>query len=95
MSTTENMGKVKQVLGPVVDVEFGTGKLPPITQALRITNKTIAGGEWNLVVEVAQHLGDDTVRCIAMDSTDGLSRGLSVKDTGKPIQAPVGPGTLG
>ncbi|MFZ4712893.1 MAG: F0F1 ATP synthase subunit beta [Bacteriovoracaceae bacterium] len=94
-TTTENMGKVKQVLGPVVDVEFETGKLPPITQALRITNKTINGTEWNLVVEVASHLGDDTVRCIAMDATEGLSRGLAVKDTGKPIQAPVGPGTLG
>ncbi len=95
MATTENMGKVKQVLGPVVDVEFPNGKLPPITQALRITNKTLTGGEWNLVVEVASHLGDDTVRCIAMDATEGLARGLDVKDTGKQIQAPVGPGTLG
>jgi F-type H+-transporting ATPase subunit beta len=89
------MGKVKQVLGPVVDIEFPAGKLPPITQALRVTNKTLTGGDWNLVLEVAQHLGDDTVRCISMDATDGLSRGLDVKDTGKPIQAPVGPETLG
>lgn len=96
MATLEATGKIKQVLGPVVDVEFPTGKIPPINQALRVTNKTIAGAvEWNLVLEIAQHLGDDTVRCIAMDSTDGLSRGLPVKDTGKQIQAPVGPETLG
>ncbi len=91
----ENMGMVKQVMGPIVDVEFATGKLPEINTALKISNTFIEGGDWNLVVEVSQHLGDDVVRCIAMDVTDGLARGQKVKDTGKPIQAPVGAGVLG
>ena len=88
-------GIIKQVMGPVVDVEFESGNLPAIYNALTVTNKMISDKKDNLVVEVAQHLGDNRVRCIAMDSTEGLSRGLEVKDTGAPIQTPVGPECLG
>ena len=87
-------GKITQVIGPVVDVEF-TGKLPAILSALLITNPAINDQEDNLVVEVAQHLGDNIVRCVAMEVTDGLRRGLPVKNTGAPIQMPVGDPTLG
>lgn len=92
---SENYGVVKQVMGPVLDVEFSNGKIPAIYNALKLTNKTISNTEWNLTVEVSQHLGDNMVRCIAMDSTEGLARGLKVLDTGKPIQAPVGKECLG
>jgi F-type H+-transporting ATPase subunit beta len=92
---SENYGYIKQVMGPVVDVEFPNGKLPAIYNALRMTNTFISNTEWNLVVEVASHLGDNVVRCISMDTTEGLSRGLKVTDTGKAIQAPVGKETLG
>ncbi len=92
---SENYGVVKQVMGPVLDVEFSNGKIPAIYNALKLTNKTISNQEWNLTVEVSQHLGDNMVRCIAMDSTEGLSRGLKVLDTGKAIQAPVGRECLG
>lgn len=88
-------GIVKQVMGPVVDVEFPSGTLPGIYNALTVTNKTISDTADNLVLEVAQHLGDNMVRTIAMDATEGLARGLQVKDTGKPIQAPVGKECLG
>jgi len=88
-------GKIVQVMGPVVDVEFPPGSLPEINHALRTTNPAIGEEEDNLVVEVAQHLGENTVRCIAMDSTEGLMRGQPVKDTGAAISVPVGPGTLG
>ena len=88
------VGKVKQVLGPVVDVEF-TGDLPKVYNALTLTNPTISNEANNLVLEVAQHLGDNTVRCIAMDGTEGLRRGQDVTDTGRPIQAPVGNEVLG
>ncbi|MFP4226455.1 MAG: F0F1 ATP synthase subunit beta, partial [Desulfobacterales bacterium] len=91
----ENIGKITQVLGPVVDVEFEQGKLPEIMTALLITNPTINDEEDNLVVEVAQHLGDNVVRTIAMDVTDGLVRGARVKDTGSPIKMPVGEAALG
>ena len=90
-----NDGKVIQVMGPVVDVEFAEGDLPPIFSALQITNPTIDDQEGNLVVEVAQHLGDNVVRCIAMDVTDGLVRGMPVKNTGNPIMMPVGDPVLG
>jgi F-type H+-transporting ATPase subunit beta len=90
-----NLGRVKQVTGPVVDVEFTTGELPPIYNALRLSNKFINDVEGNLVVEVAQHLGENTVRCISMDTTDGLRRGDVVTDTGKPIAMPVGKKVLG
>ena len=96
MSSQEvNVGLIKQVLGPVVDVEFSSGKLPAVLNALRLTNKQISDEENNLVVEVSQHLGDDTVRCISMDSTEGLVRGEKVTDTGHPIQVPVGKEVLG
>lgn len=92
---SENMGVIRQVLGPVVDVEFPGGTIPAINGALRVCNKTINDEDWNLVIEVAQHLGDNMVRCIAMDATEGLARGQEVKDTQKPIEVPVGPETLG
>ncbi|MBM75254.1 MAG: F0F1 ATP synthase subunit beta [Proteobacteria bacterium] len=88
-------GTIIQIMGPVVDVEFSPGHLPPILSSLSLTNSTISDEEDNLVLEVAQHLGENTVRAIAMDSTDGLSRGQAVKASGTPIQMPVGPKTLG
>jgi len=91
----ENIGRITQVTGPVVDVEFEQGKLPTIYTALLISNPTISDEPDNLVVEVAQHLGDNVVRTIAMDVTDGLVRGMPVKDTGKPIMMPVGEAALG
>ena len=90
-----NKGKITQVIGPVIDVEFEAGKLPEIYYALKVTNPALGDQEWNLVVEVAQHLGENTVRAIAMDSTDGLVRGQEVLDTGKQIVMPVGRKTLG
>jgi F-type H+-transporting ATPase subunit beta len=89
------VGKVIQVLGPVVDVEFPPGGLPEVYTALKVTNANINAEQDNLVLEVAQHLGENTVRCISMDSTEGLGRGQPVKNTGAPIQAPVGKATLG
>ena len=88
-------GKILQVMGPVVDVEFPPGQLPEIYTALRTTNAAIDDRQDNLVVEVAQHLGENTVRCIAMDTTDGLRRGQPVTNTGREIVVPVGPKTLG
>jgi hypothetical protein len=82
-------GRVSQVIGAVVDVEFD-GHLPAILNALETTNNGT-----RLVLEVAQHLGENTVRTIAMDSTEGLTRGHEVTDTGAPISVPVGPATLG
>ena len=94
MSTLEN-GKVSQVIGPVVDVVFPEGNLPEIFTALTLSNKAIDKEPDNLVLEVAQHLGENTVRTIAMDSTEGLVRGMPVKNTGHMIQMPVGPEILG
>ncbi|MEE8164348.1 MAG: F0F1 ATP synthase subunit beta [Myxococcota bacterium] len=88
-------GRVIQVMGPVVDAEFPPGSLPEIYTALRLTNPGIDDRESNLVIEVAMHLGENTVRCIAMDTTDGLVRNQPVKNTGEPIMVPVGPATLG
>jgi len=88
-------GKVIQVMGPVVDVEFPEGDLPPIFTALHVTNPTIDNTPDNLIVEVALHLGDNVVRTIAMDTTDGLVRGMKVKNTAKPIMMPVGDIILG
>jgi F-type H+-transporting ATPase subunit beta len=82
-------------MGPVVDAEFPPGSLPELYTALRLTNPGIDDREFNLVIEVAMHLGENTVRCIAMDTTDGLVRSQPVKNTGEPIMVPVGPGTLG
>ncbi|MGD9762161.1 MAG: F0F1 ATP synthase subunit beta [Candidatus Binatia bacterium] len=90
-----NIGKVTQVIGPVIDVEFAPGHLPPIFQALKVSNPAISDLPWNLFLEVAQHLGENTVRTIAMDSTEGLVRGMEVQDTGDNIKVPVGPQTLG
>ncbi len=88
-------GRVAQVIGPVVDVEFPAGTLPEINTALVLSNTAIDSRPDNLVVEVAQHLGERTVRCVAMDTTDGLVRGMPVKDTGGPIKMPVGKEVLG
>ena len=86
-----NIGKITQIIGAVLDVKFQEGNLPEINEAIRITRKN---GEV-LVVEVAQHLGDDIVRCIAMGPTDGLVRGMDAEATGAPISVPVGENTLG
>jgi F-type H+/Na+-transporting ATPase subunit beta len=93
--SVENYGIVKQVMGPVVDVEFPAGKIPAIYNALTLTNKAISEKENNLTLEVSQHLGDNVVRTIAMDATEGLARGVKVNDTGKAIQTPVGRECLG
>jgi F-type H+-transporting ATPase subunit beta len=93
---TTRKGKISQVLGAVIDVEFPKeGGLPSIYDALLLTNPAIDNQPNNLTLEVAQHLGDNTVRCIAMDSSEGLVRGQEVIDTGAPISIPVGPKTLG
>src|SRR5262245_20202416 len=94
----QNVGKVIQVIGPVVDVEFKSGSLPPIYNAIRITSDGAAesaGVKLDIVAEVEQHLGENRVRAIAMQPTDGMQRGLPAIDTGSPITMPVGPQTLG
>jgi F-type H+-transporting ATPase subunit beta len=90
-----NEGFVAQVIGPVIDVKFENKKLPSIFNALTLTNPAINDKENNLALEVAQHLGEDIVRCIALDSTDGLYRGIKVIDTGNKITVPVGREVLG
>jgi F-type H+/Na+-transporting ATPase subunit beta len=91
-----NKGHVLQVMGPVVDVKFESGQLPDIFNALVVKQEAKADAKGiDLTLEVALHLGDDTVRTIAMDSTDGLTRGIEVADTGAPISVPVGDVTLG
>ncbi len=92
---TQTNGRITQVIGPVVDVEFPPGALPEIYTALTASNKGISDEAGNLTVEVAQHLGENTARCIAMDSTEGLVRGQAVTNTGKPIMMPVGKEVLG
>jgi F-type H+-transporting ATPase subunit beta len=92
---SEHFGRVTQVLGPVIDVNFEGGDLPEINTALEMTNPAISDEEWNLVVEVATHLGQNTVRAVAMDATEGLVRGIPVRNTGAPICMPVGKATLG
>src|SRR5664280_669965 len=89
------IGKIIQVIGPVVDVEFPPNRLPRILNALTVSNPSISSEKDNLVLEVAQHLGDSVVRTVAMDSTDGLVRGTSVTDSGSAIRMPVGKVTLG
>ena len=91
----KQIGRVSQVIGPVVDVQFDEEELPTINTALEVTNPGISDKEWNLVLEVAQHLGERIVRTVAMDSTDGLVRGMAVRNTGHPIQMPVGEPCLG
>jgi F0F1-type ATP synthase beta subunit len=88
-------GNISQVMGPVVDVEFPPGQLPNILTALRTSNPAINDKADNLVLEVALHLGESVVRTVAMDSTEGLVRGMVVKNTGKPIVMPVGKECLG
>ncbi|MEM7494819.1 MAG: F0F1 ATP synthase subunit beta [Myxococcota bacterium] len=95
MSQELPQGRVTQVIGPVVDVEFPPEDLPEILTALTVTNPELSDKENNLVLEVAQHLGENTVRCVAMDATEGLARDARVNNTGAPISVPVGKGTLG
>jgi F-type H+/Na+-transporting ATPase subunit beta len=99
MATTDyspnSIGRVVQVIGPVVDVAFDSAELPEINTALLVTNPSIDKRDDNLTIEVAQHLGEHMVRCVAMDSTDGLIRGQAVKNTNAPISVPVGPEVLG
>ncbi|MCH7928447.1 MAG: F0F1 ATP synthase subunit beta [Candidatus Dadabacteria bacterium] len=94
-ASANNLGKIIQVMGPVVDVEFKDSGLPAIYTALKVTNKLIDDKDWNLVLEVAQQLGSRRVRCISMDSTEGLQRGQDALNTGDQITVPVGKETLG
>ena len=90
-----NEGKIVQIIGPVVDIDFSGGRLPEIMNAVRIPRKNVEGIDEDLIVEVQQQLGEDRVRTVAMDSTDGLMRGMAAHDTGAPITVPVGPAVLG
>src|SRR4030095_5065891 len=90
-----SMGRITQVLGAVIDVEFSDGALPPIYNALKVSNPAISNEQWNLVIEVAQHLGEDTVRCIAMDTTEGRGTEREVMDTAAATPVPVGEEALG
>ena len=91
----QNEGVIAQVIGPVVDIDFQDGHLPKIFNSIKIPRKNIEGAEEILIVEAQQHLGENRVRTVAMDSTDGLVRGMKAIDTGEPITVPVGPETLG
>ncbi|GHV39051.1 ATP synthase subunit beta [Spirochaetia bacterium] len=90
-----NIGHITQIVGPVVDVRFEEGGVPAILNALEIKAPGAAGAEHRVVIEVLQHIGDNRVRCVAMEATEGLSRGLEVEDTGYPIRVPVGEEVLG
>ncbi len=92
---SEVIGKIIQVIGPVVDIEFENGHLPKIYNAIKIPRTNTEGVKEDLITEVEQHLGEDRVRTVAMDSTDGLVRGMDAIDTEEPITVPVGPATLG
>lgn len=94
-TTPEATGKITQITGPVIDVHFGDTELPEIHTALRVTNTSVNDEKWNVVLEVAQHIGERVVRTIAMDSTDGLSRGTPVLNTHQMIMVPVGKEVLG
>src|SRR6186713_889396 len=94
-ATAQKVGKVVQVIGPVVDVEFEGGHLPEIYNAVRIQSADGAGQKIDVIVEVEQHLGENRVRTVAMKRTDGMQRGMDAVDTGAPISMPVGPATLG
>ena len=91
----DNVGTIVQVIGPVVDIDFENGHLPSIYNSIRIPRTSTEGIEENLIVEAQQHMGENRVRTVAMDSTDGLVRGMKAYDTGAPIEVPVGPETLG
>ena len=88
------VGKVVQIIGPVIDIEFAGGALPAIYNAVRVTGES-SGEQIDVIVEVEQHLGENRVRTVAMKATDGLQRGMMATDTGGPISVPVGPQTLG
>ena len=91
-----NVGKVVQIIGPVLDVEFQGGYLPPIYQALRVTSEGFdVPAPIDVIAEVQQHLGEGRVRTVSMTPTDGMVRGMKAIDTGGPITMPVGEGTLG
>src|SRR5215217_9258596 len=89
------VGKVVQVIGPVVDIEFPVGQLPAIYNAVRIAMTAPGGETVDVVCEVEQHLGENRVRTVAMKPTDGMRRGMEAVDTGAPISMPVGTATLG
>ena len=90
-----NQGIIAQIIGPVLDIDFSDGKLPAILNAVRVPRINADGKQEDLICEVQQHLGEDRVRAVAMDSTDGLTRGVPAYDTGAPISVPVGPNSLG
>src|SRR5437762_5130373 len=91
-----NIGRVSQIIGPAVDVEFDEGKQPPIYQALHITSRGFnVPAPIDVIVEVQQHLGEGRVRCVALQPTEGMVRGMSAEDTGGPVSIPVGKSTLG
>jgi len=91
-----NVGRIVRVIGPVIDVEFAPDAIPAIYNALRITSEGLeTPTPVDIIVEVEQHLGEDTVRCVSMHPTDGLARGMKAVDTGGPIMVPVGPEVLG
>src|SRR2546427_6809041 len=91
-----NIGKIVQVIGPVIDVEFEAGHLPKIYNALRVVSGNAKETDAiDVIAEVEQHLGENRVRAVAMKPTDGMQRGMQATDLGHPIQMPVGPGTLG
>ncbi|MFI5007603.1 MAG: F0F1 ATP synthase subunit beta, partial [Solirubrobacterales bacterium] len=95
MMATENVGRVVQIIGPVVDIEFPKG-VPAIYNAVRVERGQTDGvAAPDVVVEVEQDLGENRVRCVSMVGTDGMVRGMRAVDTGAPIMVPVGPGTLG
>src|SRR5512146_3083186 len=91
----KTVGYITQIIGPVVDVKFASGQLPKIYNALKIQGTNPAGAEVSVTCEVQQLLGDSQVRAVSMSSTDGLTRGMKVVDTGAPISVPVGTATLG
>jgi len=91
----KNVGRIVQIIGPVLDVEFEAGRLPEIYSALRVTADGTGGEKIDVIAEVEQHLGENRVRAVAMKPTDGLQRGMSAVDLGEPISVPVGPQTLG
>src|SRR5918994_1192719 len=94
-ATAQKIGKVVQIIGPVVDVEFEGGNLPAIYNAVQITNEITGAGAIDVIVEVEQHLGENRVRTVAMKPTDGMRRGMDAIDSGAPISMPVGSATLG
>src|SRR5262249_4421202 len=92
----ENIGKVVQIAGPAVDVQFSEANLPPIYQALRVTSEGFnVPSPISVILEVQQHLGEARVRCVAMEATEGMVRGMKAIDLGGPITVPVGKETLG